>query len=163
MTTTVRHAARGLVMTPQSEILLLKVDLPWIPGGAWTVPGGGIEENELVRDCVVRELFEETGLEDAEVSCELWRCEFRFEFQQKTHHIKERYFLVENEKFEPTTAHMIDYELEWMMGFKWWSANQLLESDENFIPKQLGTLMLKLTNNELHQSPFDVIDPLPST
>jgi ADP-ribose pyrophosphatase YjhB (NUDIX family) len=92
MSVLTRHAARGLIMTPQNKVLLMKMDLPWIPGGAWTVPGGGIEAGETAEQCAIREVHEETGLKDAIISRELLQCDFRFQFRQQERRLVERYF-----------------------------------------------------------------------
>jgi 8-oxo-dGTP diphosphatase len=56
-----RLAAYGLLTTEDGRILLT-----WFNGTAqaapcWTMPGGGVEFDESVKDAVAREVFEETG------------------------------------------------------------------------------------------------------
>ncbi len=56
-----RLAAYGLLTTEDGKILLT-----WFNGNAratrcWTMPGGGVEFDESIRDAVAREVFEETG------------------------------------------------------------------------------------------------------
>jgi len=163
MTVITRHAARGLIMTPQHQVLLIKLALPWVPGGAWTVPGGGMEKGEAAQACVRRELFEETGLKNANITRELWQCDFTYQFKQKQRRALERFFLVEAEKFEPTTQHMIDYELIWMLGFKWWSADEILNSDESFSPQQLGQIVTQLSTGTYPDNAIFITDPLPKS
>ncbi len=52
-------AARAIVWDPTgTKILLVKrQDLP-----VWELPGGGVEKDELPKEAVLREVFEETGL-----------------------------------------------------------------------------------------------------
>lgn len=55
-------AVGGILTGPDGRLLVVRRGNP--PGqGLWTVPGGRIEPGERMRDAVVREVREETGLE----------------------------------------------------------------------------------------------------
>lgn len=56
-----RLAAYGLLISHDDQMLLT-----WFNGGGraepgWTMPGGGVEFDESIKDAVAREVFEETG------------------------------------------------------------------------------------------------------
>ena len=53
------------IIERDNEILLVEEDKAGSEG-EWALPGGGLEQNENLEDCVVREIQEETGL-DAEI------------------------------------------------------------------------------------------------
>jgi len=44
-------------------MLLTRISPSGYPAGWWTLPGGGVDHGESPNDAVVRELFEETGLD----------------------------------------------------------------------------------------------------
>jgi 8-oxo-dGTP pyrophosphatase MutT (NUDIX family) len=67
-----REAARAIVLTPQREVLLLRVSLPE-ESPFWITPGGGIEPGESVEACLRRELREEVGLERFALGPLVWR------------------------------------------------------------------------------------------
>jgi ADP-ribose pyrophosphatase YjhB (NUDIX family) len=50
------------VITNDSKILLCRLCGPLIHAGRWTLPGGGMEFGETLEQAVMREVFEETGL-----------------------------------------------------------------------------------------------------
>ncbi|MCD6193999.1 MAG: NUDIX hydrolase [Candidatus Aminicenantes bacterium] len=53
--------AVGAVVFHQGRVLLVKRDNP--PGrGSWAIPGGSVRWGETLREAVIRELQEETGL-----------------------------------------------------------------------------------------------------
>jgi 8-oxo-dGTP diphosphatase len=59
------------VILRDDRVLLSRLAPYLAPGERWTLPGGGIEFGEHPRDAVVREVYEETGL-DAEVGEHAW-------------------------------------------------------------------------------------------
>lgn len=54
--------ACGCCCVHKDKILLLKRNKNKPYGDTWGVPGGKIEEQETLRECVVREIYEESGL-----------------------------------------------------------------------------------------------------
>ena len=56
-----RIAAYG-VARRRDEVLLVQASSATGVPGTWWLPGGGVEFGESPRECVVRELMEETGL-----------------------------------------------------------------------------------------------------
>jgi 8-oxo-dGTP diphosphatase len=59
------------VILRDDRVLLSRLAPYLAPGERWTLPGGGIDFGEHPRDAVVREVYEETGL-DAEVGEHAW-------------------------------------------------------------------------------------------
>ena len=64
-------AAGGVVFNEKNEILVI------FRSGKWDLPKGKIDKNETIRDAALREVMEETGLENVEVKGKL----------MTTHHI----------------------------------------------------------------------------
>jgi ADP-ribose pyrophosphatase YjhB (NUDIX family) len=157
----IRNAARAVICAPDHSILLLKVDLPWVPGGAWTLPGGGIETGEAADDCMRREVFEETGLSFTGATQQIWHTTIDFTFQDKPRRSHEQYFLVPAARFEPTMDNMLDYELEWSLAFRWWSIEELMDSREQFSPRQIPALMADIATGAIPESSVFLKNPLP--
>lgn len=53
-----RPAAIGIIVKDASVLLVKRKDVP-----VWVLPGGGIDDGETAEQAVVREVFEETGLQ----------------------------------------------------------------------------------------------------
>lgn len=66
MRRTTRIAAYGLVRR-DNHVLLVRASTQSAVPGTWWLPGGGVEFGETPDDCVVRELYEETGLRARDV------------------------------------------------------------------------------------------------
>jgi 8-oxo-dGTP pyrophosphatase MutT (NUDIX family) len=61
-TRTQRLGAYAVVIV-DDRILLTRISPVGYPSGTWTLPGGGVDHGESPHDAVVRELYEETGLQ----------------------------------------------------------------------------------------------------
>lgn len=70
----VRIASRGIVVKDNKILLSHELNT-----GIYMTPGGGIEANETLEECCVRELREETGYEVKPVKCFLTINEYSFE------------------------------------------------------------------------------------
>lgn len=60
----IHPAARIIVENNKGEILFIER----VDNGNLGLPAGGLEENETIEECIIREVKEETGLEILEVS-----------------------------------------------------------------------------------------------
>jgi len=63
MTKPFYHAAIGIILNPQKQILISKRPLHKLGGGLWEFPGGKIENGETPQQALVRELEEEVGIQ----------------------------------------------------------------------------------------------------
>ncbi len=89
-----RGAARLLVLTPEPEVLLLRLE-PSFRGPLWVTPGGGLDDGESYEDAARRELAEEVGRNDLALGPCIWTREVTFTWERWRVHQRERTFLVE--------------------------------------------------------------------
>jgi len=158
----IRHAARTVLYAPGDAVLLLKMNLPWIPGGAWTLPGGGIEPGESAESCARREVLEETGLA---LNCKvepIWHTTISFVFQNRPRESREQYFLARVPRFEPTMENMFDYERSWAIKFKWWSPAEMLATEDQFSPRQMPGLIGEISEGFVPEASQFLENPLPA-
>ena len=71
-----------VVLDDSDRVLLLRARDPANPakGQWWEIPGGGIEAGESSATAAARELFEETGIREAEVGPSVWQQRARYTF-----------------------------------------------------------------------------------
>jgi len=137
-----RHTARGILVNRVTRKFLLihYLDLKSestkeFEQGFWVFPGGGVEKHETFQECLKREIYEETGIENCEIqNCVLSRVA---EFDLVGHGKKlfyERYYYVETDEEEVVFCNLEDSEKEVVVRYKWWSIEELLRSDETVFP-----------------------------
>lgn len=144
----VRHTARALIVNPAFEVLLISVDLPWLEGPVWTLPGGGIEPGESAELCARREILEETGFDYPDEMLPGWHGTIEFIHQGQTFQVHETYFVARAEsRFEPNTDQMLDYEKDFTLDIDWLSIEQMQTS--HCSPRQLPDMLKRIRDDQL--------------
>ena len=135
-----RHAIRAILLTPQSEVLLMRIHPPdndecfW-----WITPGGGLEAGETTEDGLRRELQEELGLDEYEIGPLVWRRQHTFDWAEDRIHQYEEYYIVCVEHFEPKMTDPIEEKV--LDQFRWWPTAKLAEADERLTPLSLAEII----------------------
>jgi ADP-ribose pyrophosphatase YjhB (NUDIX family) len=118
-----RRAARAIMLTPDHEVLMMRMAFPWLDEPLWILPGGGIEPGETAEQAVTREIFEETGQAGLLPGAAVWCREFLVSATSTL--LKQQYFLVETERFEPRATELLGREQDWLEEYRWWSLEAL--------------------------------------
>ena len=122
----------------------------------WITLGGGLLPGEAVRDGLRRELAEETLRHHWDIGPEAWTRTVTFERGGEAIRQHERYFLVRTPRFEPPPDMPDLEERRWFGGFKWWSAQAILDAQDRFAPRRLGELLTELVQSGPPDAPVDV-------
>ncbi|MEE8421775.1 MAG: NUDIX domain-containing protein [Dehalococcoidia bacterium] len=154
---TLRPGARVILLDPDDRILLIRaasdeMDEPVI----WITPGGAIEDGESFEQAALRELWEETGIEDAELGPCVWLRDHVWRWGETFYDSRERFYLVRTTQTDVSPRHMEDLELHSFTGFRWWSVDELAASDEVFVPRNLAELLVPLIAGDVPLEPIEV-------
>jgi len=145
-----REAARVLVVDGSGRVLLLHGVDPGDPGAGswWLTPGGGAEGAETPEQTARRELWEETGLRVGHLDGPVAERTTAFDFDGVAYRQHEHYFVARLVAVDVATAPAAYTELEAraMLGWRWWSAEELAATEELVHPGWLGTWL----TSELH-------------
>ena len=143
-----RDVARVLLLDHGNHILLIKGSDPTNPelDHWWFTPGGGVNEGESHQQAASRELFEETGLELEITGNPIWERIASFEFMGTLFHQRELFFVARAERFEPRPQYLSEAELQYLLGSKWWSKDELAATRETFFPADLAERFEDLVN-----------------
>jgi ADP-ribose pyrophosphatase YjhB (NUDIX family) len=150
-----RQSTRAILITPEREVLLMRIHEP---GRAdyfwWIVPGGGIEPGETAEETLRRELREEVGLKEFEVGPLVWRRQHTFNWAGKRICQNEHYYVVHVIRFEPTMADQIEAKV--LDRFRWWTVAELANATEVLTPLSLSQIVTRYLDRGAPQEPLEV-------
>ena len=123
----------------------------------WITPGGGLADGESEADGLRRELGEECGLRQFEIGPQIWYREVLFPLPSTGEPLRqfEKYYLVRVDQHEVDVAGWDDFEKDFMGEHRWWTLDELQESDADFAPRRLPALLGGVLGGQIPQQPLD--------
>ena len=149
-----RRAVRAVILTPDREILLLRIRPPEGSKSFWITPGGGLEADETIEAGLRRELQEELGLDGFPIGPLVWRRQHTFDWAERRICQYEEYYVVQVPRFEP---HMSDdLEMHVVDRFQWWPVAELARIPERLTPLSLAAIVCDYLSYGPPQKPLDL-------
>jgi 8-oxo-dGTP pyrophosphatase MutT (NUDIX family) len=150
-----RPAARVLLIDPEDRILLVRFFAPNPDRHWWIAPGGGVDPGETPEAAARRELAEETGLAEAELSPCVWVREHVFDWAGSRYRQMERFYVARTQPFELAPT-LLQHEVDQLTEYRWWSVADIAAAgDEVFAPRRLADLLRVLLSQGLPAEPID--------
>jgi 8-oxo-dGTP pyrophosphatase MutT (NUDIX family) len=164
VTTYARRTARVLIVDAADRLLLVcSARIPDQPecGHAWFIPGGGVEPGEDLAAAAVRELREETGLVAAPADLRLVAYTAgRADPGPASGLLRDDFFLHRVASHQVDTTALTEFERLHFVGHRWWTHQELSETNETVYPHGLASLLAELVGGQIPvepaQLPWDV-------
>jgi 8-oxo-dGTP pyrophosphatase MutT (NUDIX family) len=136
-----RPTSRVLVVDARGRLLLLLIeDAKARDARFWITPGGGLDPGESFEAGAARELWEETGIVAPLGPC-VWRRRRLVMYDGRTYDFDERFFVVRVDSATVSSEHVTDWERRVLTGYRWWSLEELMATDEVLAPLSLAELI----------------------
>lgn len=142
-------AARVLVIDSADRILLLQAQHP--DGRQfWLMPGGRLRVGERFDAAAIREVYEETGL-NVTIGPHIWTRRHIFTWNDVQQDQYEQYFVAFTHESDITPIQPDGY----MVGHRWWTFDELAQSNEEFTPNALVNLLPPILRRNYPDPPID--------
>ena len=136
-----REAIRAILLTPEREVLLLRIRPPEGGDWFWITPGGGLEPGETIEAGLRRELMEELGLAQFVMGPLVWVRQHTFNWAKKRICQREQYYIIHVARFEPRMADATEAKV--LDRFHWWPVTELALARERLTPLSLAQIVAR--------------------
>jgi ADP-ribose pyrophosphatase YjhB (NUDIX family) len=146
-----------VVIDPELRLLLFRFEDADTGYGWWATPGGGLMPGETHEEAARRELREEAGLEELELSPCIWVREHVFPLRGRWYRQMERYFLARVPAFEVRYSLSEEERVAEMLGeHRWWTLEEIDASPERIAPEGFSGLVRSLLANGPPREPITI-------
>ncbi len=152
----IRQAVRALLITPQADVLMVRLEFP--TRTVWALPGGGLDPDEDHLRALRRELDEELGLTGAAIGPHIWNREHIIPHEDGLWDgQRDRIYLVPvAERFEPRpTLTWEQLRAERLHEIRWWTLAEIEAAAAYFAPQRVAELLRSLLAEGPPPSPLD--------
>jgi len=151
-----RKSSRAIVLNDQNQIFLFRYSFDFFAEktAIWITPGGALDEGETFEEALKRELFEELGIELTELTPFVFYRTPLYELKNgETVRSEEQFYLVRLNETEFSYANWTESENQRMTAGKWWSVEEIRQSEEKFFSEDIVGILERLSRGETPKKP----------
>lgn len=157
-----RLTARVVLLDAEDRLLLMRGRLPDAPRGPsfWFTVGGGVEPGESVMEAALREVLEETGLTDVELSRTVWYDETILRGPDLVPRLFQQHYILARTAGGPLSrAGWQALEHDLVDELRWWTLDELAVTPDMVYPVGLAELMPDLLAGRVPDEPLVIGTP----
>jgi 8-oxo-dGTP pyrophosphatase MutT (NUDIX family) len=151
-----RQTVKLLLVDPDGRLLLVHGRDPATGTRYWYPVGGGVKAGESLNEAADREAWEETGFDRLPVGAQVWTRDVAYTHAGRTFDVHEDWLHHVVAHFDPAPGRLTDRESESILGFRWWTAEELRTTRESVFPPDLGTHLSRLQERGCPAVPIDI-------
>lgn len=153
-----RRAARVVVLDRDKRVFLIQSNDPANPLARtwWEIPGGGMDPGETSAEAAARELREEAGITSARMGPVVWTQSVQFTFAGLYFDQDEFIHVAWTEQTELADTRLEAFEAMAFQASRWWTVDEVVSTDEEFLPPLLPHLLPDLVAGRLPETPIDI-------
>lgn len=153
----VRDGARVVMVNDRTDVFLFRHQHR-SGRNYWVLPGGGLEPGETWEQAALREMWEQTGVRGVNLGPWIWKRELPGRIEGQVVIARERYYLVRvPDDIVISTDHQLPHELAHYTESRWWSIEDLRETDDVVWPEGLAELLLPIRDGHLPEEPLRLL------
>lgn len=147
-----RCASRVILLDQRDHVLYFQAQEPKSGVRFWIMPGGGLDAGESFEAAACREVMEETGLAITLGPC-VWYRRHEHIWNGRPADQYEKFYLA---RIDSSAIKIAGSQRDaYLIGYRWWSVEELVISREDFAPREVATLLKAIIAGDIPNAPID--------
>lgn len=147
------------MINKSNEIFLFRYKFDYLAGESviWITPGGSLEVGESFDDALRREVFEELGVELKQECRQIYYRNPIYTLKNGEKILsEEKFFLVYLDDEGFSYCNWTESENKRMSEGKWWSADEIEQSKDEFFTPDLISILNDISNDKIPDMPQEI-------
>ena len=161
----IRNSAKVILLNEKNELLLMCADDPKTTtvdgkyhGKFWFLIGGEIEKNESLQEAAIREIHEETGIEEENIELGpfVWFGEYKLKLNGVITLLKQKFMVATTSKTDVYLNNLTNWEKSVLQELRWFSLDDIISCNEVVYPVLLPKYLPDILSGKHPNKPIEI-------